>query len=85
MNEQVDVVGPPGPVNIPATEPPQGCSPGEPGPVGPPGKVLIVPAPPPVTKTEPWVHTKGESIVKFNEPCPCGSGKKAKRCCLRRY
>jgi uncharacterized protein DUF1186/SEC-C motif-containing protein len=32
------------------------------------------PAPPPVTN--PWRH------VGRNDPCPCGSGKKAKRCCL---
>lgn len=35
-----------------------------------------------------WLYTDGEfkpkSVVKIsrNDPCPCGSGKKAKKCCL---
>lgn len=27
------------------------------------------------------VHPVGESKVKRNDPCPCGSGKKYKKCC----
>lgn len=41
-----------------------------------------------VRETGRWLYTDGEfkpkSVVKNsrNDPCPCGSGKKAKKCCL---
>lgn len=30
-----------------------------------------------------WYYVRGESDIGRNEVCPCGSGKKYKKCCLR--
>ena len=35
----------------------------------------------PVKKTENKLVKNHEKKVSRNEPCPCGSGKKYKRCC----
>jgi hypothetical protein len=42
------------------------------------GSIPDFPAPSQMPVTNPWRH------VGRNDPCPCGSGKKAKKCCLGR-
>lgn len=34
------------------------------------------------SKTQPFVRASGTGIVGRNQPCPCGSGKKFKKCCM---
>jgi hypothetical protein len=34
------------------------------------------------SKTQPFVRAGGPGIVGRNHPCPCGSGKKFKKCCM---
>ena len=43
-------------------------------------------SPPPVAVPNRYVSTyvRGESKVGRNDPCPCGSGKKYKKCCLQK-
>jgi len=31
------------------------------------------------------IRTEKNSIPERNKPCPCGSGKKAKKCCLEKF
>lgn len=32
-----------------------------------------------------WVETRNTKKVGRNQPCPCNSGKKFKKCCMRKY
>jgi len=50
--------------------------PSRPKPLSPEVRNLIEPAPPPPI-------TRREKVGR-NDPCPCGSGKKYKRCCLNK-